>query len=88
MAKTKAHNKENIHVMLSDCIAAGAWYWFRAEGQDENLVSALNRMKYREMVNRFQSLNIPLPTPEEMYAHAVEKWPAHKLHPAPQAVIA
>lgn len=81
----KEQGKESLQVMLLDCIAAGSWYWFRAEGDDENMVSALNRMKYRGMVERFRTLNIPLPTPEEIYAYAADKWPKHKLHAAPKA---
>lgn len=78
-------SQESITSLLLECIAAGAWYWFRAEGQDENLVSTLNRLKYRELAQRFDALNIPRPTAGEMYAYAVDKWPKHKLHPAPKA---
>lgn len=85
MAKRKDQSKESAETLRLECLAAGAWYWFRAEGQDENMVSALNRMKYRNLVERFRTLNIPLPTPEDMYAYAAEKWPKHKLHPAPKA---
>ena len=78
-------SQESAAMMRLEMIAAGAYYWLRAEGQDENMVSALNRMKYRQMVERFDALNIPKPTPEEMYACAAEKWPSHKLHAAPKA---
>jgi hypothetical protein len=85
MKRTKTTNKESLQVILMDCIAAGVWYWFRAEGDDENMASALNRMKYRGMIQRLEALNIPCPTPDEIYAYAAEKWPMHKLHPAPKA---
>jgi hypothetical protein len=86
MARRREYShQESLHSMLLDCIAAGAYYWFRAEGWDENTVSAFNRMKYREIVGRFQALSLPLPTSEQMYAYAAEKWPAHKLHPAPKS---
>lgn len=86
MAKRTEKSKESVAQLLLECIAAGAYYWLRAEGPDENMVSALNRMKYRDVIQRFQTLNIPQPTPEEMYAYAADKWPAHKLHSAPKAV--
>lgn len=76
--------QETMTQMFADYIAAGAWNWLRAEGDDENLVSALNRMRYRTIVQRFESLNIQPPTPADLYAAAAEKWPAHKLHPAPK----
>lgn len=85
MAKRTVEVKETVETLLLDCIAAGAYYWFRAEGPYENMVSALNRMKYRELAQRFETLNLPLPTPEEMYAYASDKWPKHKLHAAPKA---
>lgn len=81
----KPHVKETLSSLLQDCIRTGAYYWFRAEGPDENLQSALNRMQYRQMVERLNSLGIPRPTPDEIYAHAHDKWPEHKLHPAPKA---
>ena len=73
--------QENVATMLLECIAAGAYYWFRAEGPDENIVNAMNRMRYRQMVERFEAMNILRPTAEEMYAYAADKWPKHKLHP-------
>lgn len=78
--KQTSKSQENVATLLWECIAAGAYYWYRAETPDENMVSSLNRMKYREMSQRFKMLNIPLPTPEEMYGYAADKWPAHKLH--------
>lgn len=84
MAKRTEKSQENVATMLLECIAAGAYSWFRAEGPDENMVSAMNRMRYRQMVQRFETLNIPLPTAEEMYAYAADKWPKHKLHAAPK----
>jgi len=83
MGRRTKESKESLQCLLLDCIEAGAWYWFRAEGIDENLTSALNRMKYRKITDRLKSLNIPLPTPEEMYVYATDKWPTHKLHPGP-----
>jgi len=82
-AGTEAELEENVATMLLESIAAGAYYWLRAEGPDENMVSALNRMRYRQMVERLKSLDIPLPTAEEMYAYAADRWPKHKLHAAP-----
>ncbi len=66
--KAKKQTKESAVDLIQQCASAGADYWLRAEGQDENLVSALNRAKYRQLKERLEILNVPRPTPEEMYA--------------------
>ena len=80
MPKAKTPQHESVHTMRLDAIAAGAYYWFRAEGPDEELVSTLNRMRYRNLIHRFEVLNIPQPTSADILAYAKDKWPAHKLH--------
>lgn len=76
---------ESSTEMHSACVTAGSYYWYRAEGPHENMISALNRAKYRQMVERFDAMGIPRPSAEEMYAAAASKWPKHKLHTAPGA---
>ena len=80
MAQKATKKEESVAIMRLEMVEAGAYFWLRAEDGDENLVSALNRLKYGRIAARFDALNIPKPLPEEMYAYAREKWPAHKLH--------
>ena len=83
MAQKSSKHEESVAVMRLEMIEAGAYFWLRAEDADENLVSALNRHKYSRIAARFDALNIPKPSAQEMYEYAEQKWPAHKLHPAP-----
>lgn len=62
------------------CALDGAWFWFRAEGQDEDLLSATHRLRYHTIKARLDMLGIEPPTAKEMYAIAADKWPAHKLY--------
>lgn len=82
MPKTsKEQTKEpSAAELLRETIQNGAWYWFIAETPDENMVSALHRLQYRELVRKLETFRIPLPTPGEMIAYAKDKWPAHRLH--------
>ena len=75
--------KEPAESLRMDYIMSAAFYWLRAEGPDENMVSALNRMKARGTKERLEMLNIALPTAKEIYSYAAERWPKHKLHSAP-----
>lgn len=78
--KRTAPAAESAASLRWDYILAAAYWWFRAEGPDETLVSALNRVKATSLQQRLLLLNIPLPTPEEIHAHAAQRWPAHKIH--------
>lgn len=72
--------KESAAGMRLDYMMAAAWYYYRAEGADEQLASALNRMQAQKLHQRFLGLGMELPTPEEIQGYAQSKWPAHKLH--------
>ena len=82
MPRKPANNKwtETVASLRLEYIQAAAWYWFRAEDREETMESMLNRMKAQNLHQRFANLNIPLPSPDEIYAYAADKWPAHKLH--------
>lgn len=81
MSKQQPTNTENEASLRLEYMIAAAWFWVRAEERDETLVSALNRTKARNLQRRFEVLHMTLPTPEEVYEYAQDRWPAHKLHP-------
>jgi hypothetical protein len=83
MKKTNQNSaaRESAAALRMDYLMAASWYWLRAEGPDENLVSSLNRMKAQDLAQRFAGLSLALPTPEETYSYAQERWPQYKLHP-------
>jgi hypothetical protein len=74
MKKAEAENTASVRL---DYLMAASYYWFKAVGNDEQLVSALYRAKAEKL--KLQ-LGAHLPTPEEVRAFAVERWPAHRLH--------
>ena len=74
-------NTETEAGLRLDYIMAAAWFWFRAEDAEENLVSYLNRSRARNLAQRFEVLRLTLPTPQEVYSYAQERWPEYKLHP-------
>jgi hypothetical protein len=63
-----------------DYLQEAQWYFLRAEGNDENLVSVMHRIRASNLQERMDMLGVPVPTPEETYAAALEKWPEHRLH--------
>jgi predicted class III extradiol MEMO1 family dioxygenase len=66
-------------------VAAGAWYWFKAETAEENLNSALMRMAYQSAVDVLKAEGVVAPAAAELYVAAASKWPVARLHPAPKA---
>lgn len=63
-----------------DYLTAAAYDYYRAEGADENLASALNRIRARRLQERLLNLGMALPKAEEVQAYAAAQWPRHKVH--------
>jgi hypothetical protein len=80
MKRQTTKSTESAASIRSDYIQGAKYYYLRAEGWDENLVSALNRMNAEKLRQRMKTLNIAVPTAEELHAAAAESWPEHKLH--------
>ena len=68
---------ENTEALRLEYLMAASYFWFRAEGNDEQLVSALYRSKAAKLK---LALNNYCPTDEQVRAYAVDRFPAHKLH--------
>jgi hypothetical protein len=71
---------QTIHGLRLDYFMAASYYWFRAEGDNENLVSALNRQLAEKLKPRFSGKD--LPTEQEVRQFALNRWPSHKIHGA------
>ena len=66
-------------------IMAAAWFYLKASSADENLVSALNRTQASQLLTDLMRHGLPIPTAQDIYAYAAERWPSFRLHPAPEA---
>jgi hypothetical protein len=73
-------NTETPEFLTFEYLQEARWYYLRAENPNENLVSALHRMKAGNLKTRMEMLGILVPTSTEIYNVAKEYWPAHKLH--------
>lgn len=61
-----------------------AWWWFRAEDNNENMISALHRLQSKGSRTRLEALGIPVPDAFAVYQYAKAIFPLLKLHPAPR----
>lgn len=68
---------ESTEGLRLEYLMAAAYYWYKAEGNDEQLVCALQRVRAQNLSRKLQN---HLPTPEEVRAYAVGRFPAHRLH--------
>lgn len=71
---------ETAASIRQDYLMAARYYYFRAEGINEDLTSVFSRINADKLLKRMQTLNIAVPTAEEIRAYAAESWPEHKLH--------
>jgi len=77
--------KNNLYM---NAVEAGSYYYYRAEGEVENLISVTGRMTYQSLVSQLKKQGLRVPTAQELYLAATTRWPAAKLHPAPEEVTA
>ncbi len=73
----KPQSTETTAALRLEYLISASYYFFKAEGDDEQLHSALNRMKAQKLA---LSLGSHVPKFEEVRAFAVERFPAHKRH--------
>lgn len=79
MAKA-VKQQETAASLRFDYIQEAKYYYFRSEGVDEALVSALHRSNAMSMHQRMLAMGVELPSPEEIKAAARETWTDIKLH--------
>jgi len=61
-------------------IEHGAWYYLRAQGDEEQFESTIHRMLASEARQRLERLSIEVPPAAELYRRAQEMWPQDRLH--------
>jgi hypothetical protein len=66
-------------------IRHAAFFYFRAVGPEENLVSAGERQLAGAARRMLEEYGIAVPSPGEVYGYAQDKWKPHQLHTGPGA---
>jgi len=74
MKQSTPRTLENVRL---EYLTAASYYWYRAVGNDEQLVSALYRTQAEKLA---RELGVHTPTPEEVRAYAVQRFAKHQLH--------
>ena len=77
---------DELYLLTAKAERAGAYYWLKAEGQGEQLESALMRLEYGNLVAAIEALGGEKPSAAAMYRAAQMIWPAAKLHAGPKVV--
>ena len=67
-------------------VETGSYYFYKAEGNDDQLNSAMKRVAYGIVVGQMKARKLEPPTRLELWAKAQATFPGHKLHPAPEEV--
>ena len=69
-------------------VETGSYYYYKADGADDQLNSATKRVSYGIIVDLMKKRKLEPPTPAELYIKARATFPGHKLHPAPVEEVA
>jgi hypothetical protein len=79
--KRTVSTRPNAATMQWEYIRCAAYYFFRAVGDTEQVVSALYRDKAAALRQLLDQYSVRVPDAEEIYGYAKDKWQAHQLHP-------
>lgn len=78
--------QQHPSILQFEYIRHAAWFYYRAVGDDENLVSALERNLASQWETLLHQRSIRVPDAQEIYGYAQEKWREDQLHPAPSEI--